>query len=348
MKTEFSKALCPLGEIDIVRITADSGAWVEFSSLGAGILGVGVPDRDGRIENVALRYADPAEYLNDGPCMGKVPGRYANRIAAGRFGIDGSEYSLAVNNGPNALHGGPTGFQNRLWRMHPLPNGVRFTYVSGNGEECYPGTLRATAEYTWSENLVLNLYLRAETDAPTVVNLTNHAYWNLRGATAGSALDQTLRLRASRYLPTDSTLIPTGELAPVAGTPMDFTVAKPLGRDIRASFPPLEYGKGYDSCWALDGWREGHFIADAAVLADPVSGRVMTVGTTQPGVQVYTGNWLEGCPAGPDGHRYADYSGVAIEAQGFPDAPNRPSFPSQLLLPGGRYDQHIRFSFSVD
>ena len=347
MLTVRKTAPTPLGDATIIRLTNDHGAWVELSSLGAGITGLGVADREGNIENVALNYADDASYFEDGPCMGKIPGRYANRIAKGIFRLGDKEYQLAVNNGPNHLHGGPTGFQNRLWECRELPNGVRFTYVSADGEEGYPGQLRVTADYIWSENDILDLYLRAVTDKDTVVNLTNHCYWNLRGAQSGSVLDQELRLNASRWLPTDETLIPVGEPAPVAGTPMDFSSPKTLGRDIRADFPALEHGKGYDNCWVLDGWRR-NFLTPAATLHDPASGRTLRLATTQPGVQVYTGNWLDGCPAGPDGYRYHDYDGVAIECQGFPDAPNHPGFPDQTLRPGQPYDQHIRFTFSCE
>lgn len=347
MLTVRKTAPTPLGDATIIRLTNDHGAWVELSSLGAGITGLGVADREGNIENIALNYADDASYFEDGPCMGKIPGRYANRIAKGIFRLGDKEYQLAVNNGPNHLHGGPTGFQNRLWECRELPNGVRFTYVSADGEEGYPGQLRVTADYIWSENDILDLYLRAVTDKDTVVNLTNHCYWNLRGAQSGSVLDQELRLNASRWLPTDETLIPVGEPAPVAGTPMDFSSPKTLGRDIRADFPALEHGKGYDNCWVLDGWRR-NFLTPAATLHDPASGRTLRLATTQPGVQVYTGNWLDGCPAGPDGYRYHDYDGVAIECQGFPDAPNHPGFPDQTLRPGQPYDQHIRFTFSCE
>lgn len=347
MLTVRKTAPTPLGDATIIRLTNDHGAWVELSSLGAGITGLGVADREGNIENVALNYADDASYFEDGPCMGKIPGRYANRIAKGIFRLGDKEYQLAVNNGPNHLHGGPTGFQNRLWECRELPNGVRFTYTSQDGEEGYPGVLKVTADYIWSENDILDLYLRAVTDKDTVVNLTNHCYWNLRGAQSGSILDQELRLNASRWLPTDETLIPVGEPAPVAGTPMDFTTAKPLGRDIRADFPALKYGKGYDNCFLLDGWKH-NYLTEAATLHDPASGRTLRLATTQPGVQVYTGNWLDGCPAGPDGYRYHDYDGVALECQGFPDAPNRPDFPDQTLRPGQPYDQHIRFTFSCE
>ncbi len=336
------------GDITLIRLENDHGAYVELSSLGAGIVAIGVPDRNGRIDNVVLNYANPADYMADDPCMGKIPGRYANRIANGHFTIDGQEYRLAINNGPNALHGGPTGFQNRIWEVHIIPGGVRFTYTSSDGEEGYPGNLTVTAEYVWSENDVLDLYIKAHTDKATVVNLTNHTYWNLKSATAGNVLNHELRLRASRYLPTDDTLIPTGELAAVAGTPMDFTAGKQLGKEIKTDFPALNYGKGYDACWAIDGYKAGHYVADAIRLKDPDSGRVLSIGTTQPGVQIYTGNWLDGSPVGADGHIYHDYDGVAIECQGFPDAPNHPAFPSQLLRPGQVYDHHIRLTFTTE
>ncbi len=345
MKVETNKISTSHGEVTLLRFTNDKGAYVVLSSLGAGIVEVGVPDRDGKIENVALGYANAADYMADGPCMGKIPGRYANRIAKGKFTLDGTEYNLAINNGPNALHGGPTGFQNRIWDVHLLPNGVRFTHTSADGEEGYPGELKVRAEYVWSECNVLDLYLWASTDKATVINLTNHSYWNLRGAEKGSALKHKLTLKASRYLPTDDTLIPSGELAPVADTPMDFTKPTPLGENINADFDALKFGKGYDSCWAIDGWRKGFFTEAAVVLEDEESGRKLEIGTTQPGVQIYTGNWLNGSPKAHNGADYHDYDGVAIEAQGFPDAPNHKEFPSQELRPGQNYDEHIRFKF---
>lgn len=347
MKVKISKYPSPKGEITVYRLTNDRGCYVELSTLGAGILAVAVPDRDGKIENVALSYADPADYLYDGPCMGKAPGRFANRIAAGRFSIDGKEYQLNINNGPNALHGGPEGFQNQIWQSKPIPGGVEFSYDSADGEENYPGNLKVKAIYHWGDNNILQLHLTAQTDAPTPVNLTNHTYWNLGGADSGSVLGHTLRMKASRYLPTDDTLIPTGEIAPVAGTPMDFTEAKEIGRDIDVDFPALKYGKGYDACWAIDSWKKGDYTAAAARLVDPLSGRVLEIGTTQPGMQVYTGNWLAGSPANRSGRPYNDYEGVAIECQGFPDAPNKENFPGAILRPAERYDEHIRFAFST-
>lgn len=337
----------PKGDITVFRIVNASGASVELSSLGAGIVSVSVPDRNGKIENVALRYKNPADYIADGPCLGKIPGRYANRIAKGKLSIDGKGYQLSVNNGPNALHGGPEGFQNRIWRAEEIPGGVRFTYVSADGEEHYPGNLTAVAEYHWSDSNDLTLKISAVSDKPTVVNLTNHAYWNLHGADSGSVLGHVMQMKSKRYLPTDETLIPTGELSSVAGTPMDFTTPKELGRDMKNDFPALRFGKGYDACWEIDGWTPGKFTESAVVVFDKESGRKLSIGTDQPGVQIYTGNWLAGSPDNVSGRSYEDYEGVAIEAQGFPNAPNESRFPSQLLRPDEKYERTIRFSFSI-
>ncbi len=335
-----------LGEITLYRVENKSGASVVLSTLGTGIVEVNVPDKDGKIENVTLGYANPADYIADGPCFGKVPGRYANRIALGKLHIDGKDYQLAINNGPNALHGGPTGFQNRIWNAEPLADGVRFTYKAADGEENYPGNLTAVAEYHWSEDNVLTLDFSATTDKETVINLTNHAYFNLDGADSGTVLNHKLKLNAANWLPTDSTQIPTGEIAPVAGTPMDFRDFKEIGKDIKADFEALKIGKGYDHCWVIDGYEPGKMIEEVAILEGQKSGRKLTVGTTQPGMQVYTGNWLAGCPLNHSGKSYEDYDGVAIEMQGYPDAPHHSNFPSQTLRPGEEYRQTIRFAFS--
>ncbi|MBD5244143.1 MAG: galactose mutarotase [Barnesiella sp.] len=335
------------GEITLFTITNSKGAKVVLSTLGAGIVSVEVPDRNGNMADVCLGYANPADYLADGPCAGKIPGRFANRIAKGHFNLDGKNYSLSINNGPNALHGGPTGFMNRIWQAEETADGVRFTYTAADGEEGYPGNLTATATYSWNDECRLRLHLEAQTDAPTVVNLTNHAYWNLEGHNSGSVLDHTLYLACSKFLPTDETLIPTGKIAAVDGTPMDFTEPKKIGRDIKASFPSLKYGKGYDSCWVIDGYKKNCEMRLAAVLTAPESGRVLEVATTQPAAQVYTGNWLAGCPANKAGRSYNDYDGVAIECQNMPDAPNHANFPSAVLRPGEKYDETIDFTFKV-
>lgn len=348
MKTTVREYESPKGLIRVYRLENDKGEWVELSTLGAGIIGVGVRDRDGNIENVALRYANPADYLYDGPCLGKCPGRYANRIARGHLEVEGTEYKLAVNNGPNALHGGPEGFQNRIWDACEIENGVEFTYTSADGEENYPGTLTVKAVYTWSEDAVLTLRFEAHTDKATVINMTNHAYWNLNGADSGTALGHEMIIKADEWLPTDETLIPLPEApASVEGTPMDFREAKEIGRDIKADFAALKYGKGYDNCWVIRRADPGRLVTDAVVLTSKDSGRRLSIDTDQPGVQVYTGNWLAGSPANRSGKSYEDYDGVAIEAQGYPDAPNRPDFPSQMLKAGETYRREIRFRFDT-
>lgn len=338
----------PRGEITWYELTNAQGASVVLSTMGAGIVEVRVPDKDGNIENVALSYENAADYIADGPCLGKCPGRYANRIAKGHLEVDGKEYHLAINNGPNALHGGPDGFQNQNWAAEELADGVKFTYNAKDGEENYPGNLTVTATYHWNDSNSLELDFHAESDADTVINMTNHAYWNLDGADAGSIFNHEMKLKAANWLPTDETQIPTGEIAAVAATPMDFTEFKKIGKDIKADFEALKIGKGYDHCWVIDGWKPGIMVENAVELKAEKSGRKLTVSSDQPGVQVYTGNWLAGCPKNKSGRSYEDYEGVAIEMQGFPDAPNKVEFPSQLLKVGESYDRKIIFSFSAE
>ena len=344
-KELWGKSTCGK-EIYLYTLTNENGAYVQLSSVGAGIVSIAVPDKDGKLADVVLGYPEAASYFGDGPCAGKVPGRYANRIALGKFSLDGVEYTLPVNNGPNHLHGGPDGFQNKVWESREADGGVEFLYYSEDGEMGYPGALKAVARYDWTEENELRLTLMAESDAPTVVNLTNHAYFNLNGEGNGDILGHVLRLNASEYLPTSDSLIPVGESEPVAGTPMDFVTEKVIGAEIKADFPALNYGKGYDNCWVIDGYEPGQ-IQEAAELYSPESGRVLSVYTTQPGVQIYTGNWLSGCPAGKNGHVYEDYTGVAIECQNFPDAPNKPDYPTAVLRPGEVYEQAIIFAFGV-
>ncbi len=335
------------GDITLYTLTNASGAQVVLSSLGAGIVSVIVPDSKGAMADVVLGYADPADYFYDGPCAGKVPGRYANRIAAGHFVLDGVDYQLAVNNGPNALHGGPEGFQNRIWDSEVTPDGhVVFTRISPDGEEGYPGQLQVRADYSWSDDNELSLNLQAETDRRTVVNLTNHAYFNLSGEDSGSVLDHKLWLDAHLYLPTDQSLIPTGDMVSVKDTPMDFTEPKCLGVDIKAEYLALTFGKGYDNCWIVDNWHPGT-IKTVARLTDEKSGRMLEVDTTQPAAQVYTGNWLDGSPKSKSGRSYNDYDGVAIECQHMPDAPNKPQFASTVLNPGEKLDETIIFKFKT-
>ena len=333
-------------EIKLFSLVNADGSEVILSNLGAGIVSVVVPDREGRLADVVLGYRNPEDYEADGPCMGKVPGRYANRIAAGHFTLAGKSYELAVNNGPNHLHGGPGAqcFANRIWAAEEIRDGIRFTLESPAGDAGYPGALHVEARYTWSEDHRLTLTLKATSDEETVVNLTNHAYFNLKGEEAGDVTDHLLKLYASRYLPTDPTLIPVGEPAPVAGTPMDFTVAKAIGKDLKADFPALNYGKGYDNCFVVDHWQKG-VVCPVAELSEERSGRKLTVLSDAPGIQVYTGNWLAGCPVSKSGKAYRDYDGVALECQAFPDSPNRPDFPFETLKPGQVYESTIVFAF---
>ncbi len=330
----------------MILLKNDKGVTVFLTEIGAGIVSVVCPDRNGQLDDVVLGYKDEESYMYDGPCAGKIPGRYANRIAAGRFTLDGVAYELEINNGPNHLHGGPEGYANRRWTILEQDDSmVRFHLSSPDGDRGYPGRLEIDAIYTLNEDNVLALEIRATTDKATVINLTNHTYWNLSGENSGSILDHELQLFASKWLPTDETLIPSGELAPVDNTPMDFRTPKRLGTDIDADHDAIRYGKGYDNCWVIDGG--GSSLEKAAVLKENTYGRVLEIWTTQPGVQVYTGNWLSGSPISKSGRSYNDYEGIAIECQNYPDAPNRPEFPDSILRPGEEYNQRIEFRLSV-
>lgn len=347
MKTEIQNYPTRKGSATMVTFTNSKGASVTLCSVGAAIAAVRVPDKDGNIADVAIGYPEPDAYFYDGPCAGKVPGRYANRIAKGHLCVDGKTYQLAINNGPNALHGGPEGFQNQIWETRVLDGDkVEFSYTAADGEEQYPGKLEVKAVYGWTEDCELTLDLYARTDADTVVNLTNHAYFNLAGESSGTCTGQHLWLKASRFLPTDPTLIPLGEKAPVAGTPMDFTTAHAIADHINDEYEPLKIAKGYDHCYVLDDYTPGK-VQLVAVLSDLQNGRRLEVSTDQPAVQIYTGNYLSGSPVGKGGRSYEDYDAVAIECQDMPDSPNHPDFPSTLLKPGEEYHRVIRFKFSI-
>ncbi len=333
-------------EIFLYTIKNESGAFVRLTSVGAGIVSIVVPDKDGKLADVALGYTKAEDYFADGPCSGKCPGRYANRIANGKFTLDEVEYTLPVNNGPNHLHGGPEGFQNQVWESRIVDGAVEFMYFSEDGEAGYPGNLKVVAHYEWNDDNALKLTFTAETDKATVINLTNHVYFNLNGEGNGDILDHELKLNSSVYLPTDETLIPLGEADPVAGTPMDFQEYKKIGAEIKEDFPALKYGKGYDNCFMINDYVPGQ-LQVAANLYSSQSGRTLEVLTTQPGVQIYTGNWLEGCPVGKCGRSYHDYEGVAIECNHCPDSPNEPSFPSTVLRPGEVFQEAIIWEFSV-
>ncbi len=313
-------------EIEQYVLTNAQGVKAKVMTLGATLTSVEIPDRNGKLQNVTLSLNSLDEYLAGHPCLGSVCGRYANRIAKGKFTLDGQEYTLAVNNGPNHLHGGVRGFHKRVWTAGPASAdesiGVTFTYHSQDGEEGYPGNLTVKAIYSLTNDNELKIEYIAVTDEPTPLNLTNHAYWNLAGT--GDVLDHELMLNANRYLPVDETQIPLGELRPVEGTAMDFTEPRTIGSRID------QVTGGYDHCYVVN-HKDGEELALVGRLRDPKSGRVMEVYTTQPGVQLYTANGLRRRLS--DGTQYGPHDGVCLETQHFPDSPNQPQFPSAILRP---------------
>ena len=320
-----------------------SGMKVGLINFGAIITSVEVPDRDGKLANVVLNFPDIAGYQENNPYFGGACGRFANRIAKGKFSLDGTEYSLFLNNGTNTLHGGKVGFMKKVWKAAPFQNddatGVKFTYTSPDGEEGYPGELKSVITYTLTDANELKIEYVATTDKPTVLNLTNHAYWNLAGAGSGLIVDHELTLSCSQFLPVDETGIPSGELAAVAGTCMDFLKPEKIGTRITE---PVNGAGGYDHCYVVDG-TAGE-LRPAAKIVEPTSGRVMEISTTEPGIQFYTGNFLEGTPATGNALKHGAF---CLETQHFPDSPNRPEFPTTRLNPGETYRHTTVHKFSV-
>jgi len=332
-------------ELQYIKMTNRNGAQVVLCNVGAGIVSIEVPDRNGNLVDVALGYKNPADYFGDAPCMGKTPGRCANRIAYARFTLNEKEYHLDANiNGIHHLHGGANGFANQLWETYIEEDSVSFQHISPDGAQGYPASIEAKVTYRWNEDNQLIIQFHAVSSDDTVVNLTNHVYFNLAGENSGSVLEHTLQLNASQWLPANNELIVTGEIADVAETPMDFRIAKPIGRDIYSDFDALKKGKGYDSCWVINGWSAGK-LCPVAILSDEKTGITLEVFSTQPGVQIYTGNWLSGSPESKSGRSYNDYDGIAIECQAFPDSPNKPHFPSVVLRKNDCYEQTIIFQF---
>ncbi len=318
---------------------------VKVTAYGAHLVSVEAPDRSGKMADVILGYDSLQGYLKDNKTyLGSIVGRYGNRIANGKFTIDGKTYQIPTNDGPNALHGGPTGFNQKVWKSHEVPDGVEFTLVSPDGDMGFPGTLTAHVRYTLKGD-TLRLDYSATTDKPTVLNLTNHSYFNLHGNGKGTILDQKIEIDADRYTPVNSTLIPTGELAPVAGTPFDFRKPEVIGARINDNNEQLKIAGGYDHNWVLNGKMGTMHLA--AIVTDPESGRKLTVETTQPGVQFYSGNFLDGTFTGIDGVKYTKHKGLCLETQHFPDSPNHPSFPSTLLRPGETMHSTTTFTFGV-
>lgn len=342
-------ALLPDGRL-VEAITLDNGRGLRATVMGYGatLLNLWVPKPDGTLLDVTLGFDQPMGYLSEHPYFGAVVGRYANRIAGGRFSLGGRQYELAANNGPNHLHGGLQGFDKVLWRSAgdrdlPAPQ-ITWHYSSADGEEGYPGSLDAYVTYTLTEDNGLRLDYQARTDTPTVVNLTHHAYWNLAGGC--DILDHRLEIQGSRFLPVGPDLIPTGEMRPVAGTAMDFLAPTPIRDRLDPDDPQLRQARGgYDHNWILD--HDGTALALAARLASPASGIEMEVWTTQPGVQFYSGNFLDGSLVGKGGQAYGKHAGLCLETQHFPDSPNHPEFPSTVLKPGDIYRHTTLYRFST-
>jgi aldose 1-epimerase len=325
------------------------GVKVVILPWGAVIQSVWVPDRNGEFANVALGFADLATYVTGNlPFFGCVAGRYANRIRGDGFELDGVRYRPTLNMGTFTLHGGNRGFDKHLWDAKVVENGVRLSRVSPDGEEGFPGTLTASVTYTLDDDNRLRLDFTAETDKPTVLNLTNHGYWNLAGEGSGSADSHLLTVNASRYTETDDSQIPTGELAPVDGTPFDFRTPARFGERARQDHPQLRLGLGIDHNFVLDRPAGDASLMEAVRLQDPGSGRTLTVWTTEPGVQVYGGNHLHGDLYGTSGRAYRQGDGIALETQHFPDSPNQPSFPSTVLRPGEQFTSTTIFGFSAE
>ena len=334
-------------QIDILTLRNANGVAIRAITYGGIITSIEVPDRAGRSRDIALGFDSLAGYLTAHPYFGAIIGRYGNRIGAATFTLDGTEYALARNNGPNSLHGGEKGFDKQVWSARAVAgrNAIEFTRTSVNGEEGFPGNLsvRVTYELTDRNELIVDYFATA--DKATPVNLTQHTYFNLAGEGNGDILGHQLTINADRYTPVGDTLIPTGELAPVEGTPFDFRQRTAIGARINESNAQLKNGLGYDHNWVLN--RPGDGLQLAALVVEPTSGRTLEISTTEPGIQFYSGNFLDGTIKGKGGHVYGRRSGFCLETQHFPDSPNKPDFPTTILRPGQEYRSKTVFTFGV-
>lgn len=336
-------------EVYLYGLKNAHGVQMSVITYGGRIVSLKVPDRNGNIENVVLGFDKLEDYVADNPFFGALIGRYGNRIAKGTFSIDAQEYCLAINDGPNHLHGGNTGFDRVLWHAEPIEAeqpALKLTYFSPDGEEGYPGNLNVTVVYTLTNDNTVEIDYRATTDKTTIINLTQHAYFNLAGDFSKDILNHEVTINADAFLPIDETSIPTGEIKKVKGTPFDFKSPKQVGEQIGIANEQLEKGRGYDHCWVLNGHKgDLHFAASAY---DKKSGRLMEVYTTEPGMQFYTGNFLNGTLPIPKGGVYSSRSGFCFETQHFPDSPNKKEFPSVVLNKGETYRSKTLFKFSVE
>jgi aldose 1-epimerase len=335
--------------VDIYTITNSQGIEVRVINLGGAITSLLAPDKNGNQDNIVLGFDDLEAYLANPLYFGAIIGRYANRIANGKFVLDGVEYSLAKNSGPNALHGGLKGFDKALWQARsfeaPAEAGVILIYMSKDGEEGYPGNLNTTVTYTLTDRNELIFDYQATTDKATPISLTQHTYFNLAGDGLGDVLEQELTLNADRFTPADKNMIPTGELRSVKGTPLDFTQPTSIGSRINADYEPLKLALGYDHNFVIN--RKSDGLEFAARVYEPTSGRVLEVFTTEPAVHLYTTNFLDGAVRRKQGHAYKQRYGLCLETQHFPDSPNHPDFPSTILRPGQTYHSRTMCKFSV-
>ena len=333
--------------VDRYTLMNTKGAKAEITNYGGIVVSLCVPDRNGKLGDVVLGYDTLAEYVANNPYFGCLVGRYGNRIAKGKFTLDGKECRLATNNGPNHLHGGVKGFDKVVWQARPFQTkdgpALELKYVSKDGEEGYPGNLSVTALYTLTNDNALRLDYTATTDKPTLCNLTHHSYFNLAGQ--GDILKHEVMIAADKFTPVDETLIPTGELRPVKGTPFDFTRPAQIGARIDAKDEQIKFGKGYDHNWVLN--KPSGELGLAARVCEPTTGRVMEVLTTEPGLQFYSGNFLDGANVGKGGKAYPFRYGFCMEPQHYPDSPNKPKFPSVVLRPGQTYRNTIVYRFAA-
>ncbi len=352
-KTPFG-AMPDSAPVDKYTLTNIQQMEVSILTYGGIVHSIVVPDRYGKLKDVVLGFDYLEDYIMDSPYFGAIIGRYGNRIAKGQFTLAGKNYQIPTNDGPNALHGGPKGFHKQLWQAVPIENsnciGVQLTYLSADGEMGFPGSLATTVRYTLTNDNELQIHYSAVTDKDTIVNLTNHTYFNLAGAGKGTVLDQVLTIDADRFTPADNTLIPTGEIQNVHGTPLDFTKPMAIGAKIQADNEQLKNAEpgqgGYDFNWVLN--HPADLSALAARVTEPESGRIIEMYTTEPAVQFYSGNFLKGTLKGKEGLTYAHWGGFTIEAQHYPDSPNHAHFPSTELKAGEKYTQTTIYRFSLE